>query len=69
MLLLTELIGAGGRVIQITIFEAAMGPQIGGSIIAVEHKLEPSLVILMVGIGIPLSFATLPLWWLLLQGL
>lgn len=69
MLLLTDLIGAGGRVIQVTIFEAAMGPQIGGSIIALEHKLEPSLVILMVGIGIPLSFVTLPLWWFLLQGL
>ena len=67
MLLLTEFIGAGGRIIQVTIFEAAMGPQIGGSIIALEYKLDRSLVLLMVGVGIPLSFATLPMWWVLLQ--
>ncbi len=66
--LLTEVLGAGGRIAQITIFESAMGPQIGGSIVALKHGLDRPLVILMVGIGIPLSFATLPLWWWLLQG-
>ena len=35
---------------------------------AMEHKLDPALVTLMVGIGIPLSFLTLPLWWYVLQG-
>lgn len=60
--------GAGGPTIQITIFEAAMAPQIGASIVAIEHKLDPPLVTLMVGIGIPLSFLTLPLWWYVLQG-
>lgn len=45
-----------------------MGPQIGGSIVALKHGLDRPLVILMVGIGIPLSFATLPFWWWLLQG-
>lgn len=69
LLVLTELLGAGGRIAQVTIFEAAMGPQIGGSIVALQHKLDRSLVILMVGIGIPLSFATLPFWWWLLQGI
>ena len=44
-----------------TIFEAAMAPQIGAAIVAMEHKLDPPLVTLMVGIGIPLSFLTLPL--------
>ena len=68
LLVLTELMGGSGRVLQVTIFEAAMGPQIGGSIVALEHKLDRPLVILMVGLGIPLSFATLPLWWYLLQG-
>ena len=62
------MLGAGGRIAQITIFETAMGPQIGGSIVALKHGLDRPLVILMVGIGIPLSFATLPLWWWLLQG-
>jgi malate permease and related proteins len=27
------------------------------------------LVTLMVGIGIPLSFLTLPMWWYVLQGI
>jgi malate permease and related proteins len=52
----------------VTIFEAAMAPQIGAAIVAMEHKLDPQLVTLMVGIGIPLSFLTLPLWWLVLRG-
>ncbi len=69
LVLLTEILGLGGRVAQITVFEAAMGPQIGGSIVALKHGLDRPLVILMVGIGIPLSFATLPFWWWLLQGL
>jgi predicted permease len=30
---------------------------------------KPPLVTLMVGIGIPLSFLTLPLWWYVLQGI
>jgi malate permease and related proteins len=52
---------------QVTIFEVAMAPQIGGAIVAMEHKLDPPLITLMVGIGIPLSFITLPLWWYVLQ--
>ena len=54
---------------QVTIFEAAMAPQIGAAIVAIEHKLDPPLITLMVGIGIPLSFLTLPLWWYILQGI
>ncbi len=58
--------GVGGRIIQVTIFEAAMPPQIGAAIVAMEHKLEPALVALMVGIGIPLSFLTLLAWYYVL---
>jgi malate permease and related proteins len=43
-----------------------MGPQIGGSIIAIHYGLNPPLVTLMVGIGISLSFLTAPIWWYLL---
>jgi predicted permease len=52
-----------GEAIQITIFEAAMAPQIGAAIVAMEHDLDPPLVTLMTGVGILLSFLTLPLWW------
>jgi predicted permease len=66
---LVKLLGTTGQITQVTIFEAAMAPQIGASIVAIEHKLDPPLVTLMVGIGIPLSFLTLPLWWYVLQGI
>lgn len=56
-----------GEVIRITLFEAAMGPQIGGAIVAIQHGLNPPLITLMVGIGIILSFLTLPAWWYALQ--
>ena len=49
---------------RVTVFEAAMGPQIGGAIVAMQYGLSPSLITLMVGVGIALSFLTLPLWYL-----
>lgn len=67
-LVLVKLLGTNGPMTQVTIFEAAMAPQIGAAIVAIEHKLDAPLVTLMVGIGIPLSFLTLPLWWYVLQG-
>jgi predicted permease len=54
---------AHGEISRVTIFEAAMGPQIGGAIIAMEYGLSTSLITLMVGVGIALSFLTLPLWY------
>jgi predicted permease len=66
-LLFVGLFAARGDAIQITIFEAAMAPQIGAAIVAVDHDLDPPLVALMVGIGTPVSFLTLPLWWQLLK--
>jgi malate permease and related proteins len=68
LLLYAGVIGARGTVIQVTVFEAAMGPMIGAAIVAMDHDLDPSLVTLMVGIGIPVSFVTLPAWWWVLQG-
>jgi malate permease and related proteins len=47
---------------RIALFEAAMPPMIGGAIIAAEHKLNPPLLALMVGVGIPVSFLTLAVW-------
>jgi predicted permease len=46
-----------------------MPPMIGASIVAMEHELDPPLLTLMVGIGIPLGFLTLPVWFWLLAGL
>jgi malate permease and related proteins len=68
MLLYVKLLGARGDVVQVTLFEAAMGPQIGAAIVAIQHGLNPPLITLLVGVGIVLSFLTLPMWWYLLQG-
>ena len=54
-------------ILNVTVFEAAMGPMIGASIVAMDHELDPPLLTLMVGVGIPVSFLTLPLWWHLLN--
>lgn len=59
--------GFSGISAQVTIFELAMAPQIGAAIVAMDYKLDAPLVTLMVGLGIPLSFLTLPLWWMALQ--
>jgi predicted permease len=58
---------AEGQVLNVTVFEAAMGPMIGAGIVALDHELDPPLLTLMVGVGIPLSFLTLPVWWHLLS--
>jgi len=62
-LLFAGLFSGRGETIQIAIFEAAMAPQIGAAIVAMDHDLDPPLVTLMIGVGILLSFLTLPLWW------
>jgi predicted permease len=67
-LLYVFLMGGSGKVMQVTLFEAAMAPMITAGIIAVDHDLNPPLVTLMLGIGIPMSFITLPGWWWLLRG-
>lgn len=67
-LLYVVLIGATGPVVRVTIFEAAMAPMITAGIIAIDHDLDPPLVTLLLGVGIPLSFLTLAGWWWLLRG-
>jgi len=66
LFLFAGLLGTEGQAMQVTIFEAAMPPMIGASIVAMDHELDPPLLTLMIGVGIPLSFLTLPAWWYLL---
>jgi len=68
-LLYSVIVGATGTVLQVTIFEAAMGPMITAGIIAIDHHLKPQLVGLLIGAGIPLSFVTLHLWHMFLTGI
>lgn len=62
-----QLFGGPGDVLRIALFEAAMPPMIGAAVLAADSRLNPPLVALMVGIGIPLSFLTVPLWWWVLS--
>jgi malate permease and related proteins len=60
LLLFAGLFGAEGQTMRVTVFEAAMPPMIGASIVAMDHELDPPLLTLMISVGIPLSFLTLP---------
>ncbi|HME23147.1 MAG TPA: AEC family transporter [Acetobacteraceae bacterium] len=64
-----KLLGVTGTEAHVTLFESAMGPQIGGAIVATQYGLDPPLVTLMVGIGSVVAFLTLPIWWYALQTL
>lgn len=60
--------GVGGLVLTIGVLQAAMAPMISAAILADEHGLEPSLANTVLGAGIVLSLATVPLANLLLGG-
>ena len=46
----------------VILLESAMGPAIGAGIVASQNELNPSLVALMVGVGVPLCLVTVPIW-------
>lgn len=66
-LLVALVSGASGLPMMAGILQAAQGPMITAGILAQEHRLDPQLVTLVVGLGILLSFLTAPIWYLLLR--
>lgn len=56
-----------GEMIEVAFLESAMGPMVTAAIIASAHRLEPKFCNLILGVGIPLSFVTLALWYLILH--
>lgn len=62
-----KLLGLRQDLFRIAVMEAAMAPMITASIIAASHNLRPRLAGLMVGVGVPLSFLTLSIWYYLLE--
>ena len=66
--LYVSLFDATGPIVQVTIFEAAMAPMIGATIVAMDNDLDPPLATLLVSLGVPLSFLTLPVWYEVLAG-
>lgn len=52
---------------EVCVMEAAMAPMITASIVSASYGLKPRLSTMMVGIGIPVSFITLAIWYLILN--
>lgn len=59
---LAALLPQRGTAFEVMVFELAMAPMIGASIVAMENDLDPQLATILVGLGVPLSFVTLALW-------
>ena len=53
--------------VRVCTLEAGMAPMISAAIVAREYDLNPDLANLMVGLGVPLSLVTVPLWHLLMN--
>jgi hypothetical protein len=69
LVLFVTFLDARGVILQVTIFELAMAPMIGASIVAMNNDLDPSLATLLVAIGVPLSFLSLIVWHQALAGI
>lgn len=66
-LLLCKLAGLEGEAIRVSIFEAGMPPMVSAGALAILANLSPKLTAALVGLGIVLSFITLPFLYQLLQ--
>jgi hypothetical protein len=53
--------GVPKPILTIAVLESAMAPMISAAILAQQHKLEPELATTVLGFGILLSFATVPI--------
>ena len=61
-LLLVPLLGLHGDMARTTVLESAMPSMVTAGALAIAHDLAPRLAAAMVGYGLLLSLATLPLW-------
>lgn len=66
-LLFCNMASLEGLAVKVSIFEAAMPPMISAGALAIMANLAPKLAAAVVGIGIILSFITLPLFYQLLS--
>ena len=61
-----KFIGLEGDIVNVSIFEAGMPPMISAGALAILANLSPILAAALVGLGIMLSFVTLPLLYQLI---
>ena len=50
-------------IVDVSLIESAMPPMVMGAVMAVSYELNSELANMMVGLGIPLSFFTIALWY------
>jgi len=60
-------LGGSGLAVKVSILESAMAPMITGAIVAVMYGLNTRLASLMIGVGVPLSFLTLLVWYQIIE--
>lgn len=65
-LLVCKTIGLEGEAVQVSVFEAGMPPMVSAGALAILANLSPALTAALVGTGIVLSFATLPVLYQLI---
>lgn len=65
-LALTKMFNINGETVRVSIFEAGMPPMVSAGALAILANLSPVLTAALVGIGILISFFTLPLLYQLL---
>lgn len=65
-LLICKVFVLEGEAVQVSVFEAGMPPMVSAGALAILANLSPALTAALVGIGIVLSFVTLPLLYQLL---
>jgi len=63
------LFNSRGLEVNVSLIESAMPPMVMGFVMAVTYGLNRKLSNQMVGIGIPLSFLTLPIWYYIITKL
>jgi predicted permease len=66
-LFLCKILGLDGEAVRVSIFEAGMPPMVSAGALAIMANLSPALAAALIGIGIVLSFATLPVLYQILS--
>lgn len=68
-LIYVGLFNQAGISTQISILLAAMGPMVSGGILAVHFNLKPKLANFIIGVGIPIAFVSIFLWYQIIASL
>lgn len=63
---LYKMIGTPQYLFKIAVLESSMAPMLTAAILASSHHLRPKLAGLMIGVGVPVSFVTVSIWYLLI---